>query len=337
MKKYGKNAIAGLSALLLLLCSTASYAKGLAAMRPEDRIATVQKAIQEKNAKWVAGETSLSGLSFQEQQRTVGLNFQLLDVPPLPDSKLTAKAPASIDWRNDGIVAKVKNQGQCGSCWAFALTAALESYVMRVPAMPKNVELSEQVMLSCSGVGSCNGGTLDGDFLQETGLPPASYYPYAAADTECGKAKEGWQKASYKIGAWGSVSRNVEKIKTALAQYGPLPTALWVYEDLMHYKSGIYSYTSGKKLGGHAILLVGYNDAEQYFILKNSWGEKWGENGFFKVAYSELNTVVSMGLMTIAYTSNPGNTVVPSGPLSLPEVDTYSPRLMNLRKTMSAL
>jgi len=336
MKKYGKNAIAGLSALLLLLGSAASYAEGLSNLKVQDRVATVQKAIAEKNAKWVAGETSLSGLSFKEQQRAVGLNFQMLDVPPLPDSKLTAKAPASIDWRNDGIVAKVKNQGQCGSCWAFALTAALESYVMRAPAQSKNVELSEQVMLSCSGVGSCNGGTLDGDFLQETGLPPASYFGYTQQDTPCGKAKEGWQKAAYKIGSWGSINRNLDKIKTALAQYGPLPTAMWVYEDLMHYKSGVYSYTSGKKLGGHAILLVGYNDAEQCFILKNSWGEGWGEKGFFKVAYSEINTVVTMGLMSIAYTSDPNDSVFPAGRLHLQEVDTTSPRLQNTQKSLSA-
>ena len=74
-----------------------------------------------------------------------------------------------------------------------------------------------------------------------------------------------------------------------------------VYEDFMHYKSGIYSYTTGKKLGGHAILLVGYNDAESYFIVKNSWGTGWGEDGFFRIAYSEMNTVINFGLSTIAY------------------------------------
>ena len=97
------------------------------------------------------------------------------------------------------------------------------------------------------------------------------------------------------------MSKKLATIKTALIKYGPLPTAMMVYEDFMHYKTGVYSYTTGKKLGGHAILLVGYNDDGQYFILKNSWDTGWGENGFFRIAYSEMNSVVSLGLSTIAY------------------------------------
>jgi C1A family cysteine protease len=76
-----------------------------------------------------------------------------------------------------------------------------------------------------------------------------------------------------------------------------------VYEDFKHYKSGVYSYVSGKKLGGHAILLVGYDDKEQCFIVKNSWGPDWGENGFFRIAYSELDSVVGFGKNTVAYKS----------------------------------
>ncbi|MFA6584809.1 MAG: C1 family peptidase, partial [Elusimicrobiaceae bacterium] len=68
-----------------------------------------------------------------------------------------------------------------------------------------------------------------------------------------------------------------------------------------YYKSGVYSYTSGKKLGGHAILLVGYSDSGQFFIVKNSWGEDWGEKGYFKIAYSQMTNLVMFGLSTIAY------------------------------------
>ncbi|HOX23522.1 MAG TPA: C1 family peptidase [Elusimicrobiales bacterium] len=324
MNKHIKNGIAGLAALVLFMCgSGASFAKGLAGKSLNEQLDTVRKAIAQKKANWVAGETSLSNLSFEEQQRTVGLNFQLPNVPPLPENLLTSvRPPASVDWRALGVVGKVKNQGQCGSCWAFALTAGLESYVMRGPSGLREVDLSEQVMLSCSGVGSCNGGTLDGDFLIETGVPPADYFPYTAADTDCGEAKEGWKEKAYKIKTWGSVPRDLNRIKTALAQYGPVPTALWVYEDLMHYKSGVYSYTTGRKLGGHAVLLVGYNDAEHYFLAKNSWGTKWGEEGYFKVDYSQLNTVVTFGLMTIAYTSEPDKALALPTFMKLPEVDT---------------
>lgn len=310
------------AALLFMLTGT-SFGKDLDAQAVKSQIADVQKAIKEKGAKWVAGETSLSRLSIDQKKRRVGIGFKLLNVPPLRQTLSRKALPASIDWREDGAVSKVTDQGQCGSCWAFALTAALESYVMRAPGVSRDVDLSEQVMVSCSGIGSCDGGTLDGDFIRNVGIPPEKFYPYSAQNGSCEDVKEGWQQSAFKINTWGSVPKSLSAIKAALVQYGPLPTALWVYEDLMHYKSGVYSYTSGRKLGGHAILLVGYDDAEQCFILKNSWGDDWGEKGFFKVAYSEINTVVTMGLMTIAYTSDPSENNFPPVRLQLPEVDTY--------------
>jgi C1A family cysteine protease len=201
-------------------------------------------------------------------------------------------------------VTGVRNQKKCGSCWAFALTAGLESYVLRTQNKPgKDVDLSEQVMVSCSGVGSCNGGTLDADYLQSTGLPLETDYPYTATDGNCSSASPGWEKTAYKIGGWNSVSHTLASMKSALVKYGPLPTAMWVYEDFMHYKSGVYSYTTGKKLGGHAVVIVGYNDAEQYFTVKNSWGPGWGEDGFFRIAYSEITDSVGFGFSTIAYQS----------------------------------
>ncbi len=176
----------------------------------------------------------------------------------------------------------------------------MESYVMRTRKKPgANLDLSEQVLLSCSGIGSCNGGTLNGDYLHNTGLPPEADYPYTATDGTCNSAAPGWQNEAYKIDGWGSVSHSVTALKSALAKYGPLPLGMMVYEDLMHYKSGIYSYTTGKKLGGHAVLLVGYNDGGQYFTVKTSWGE----SGFFRIAYSEVSNAVTFGMGAIAYKS----------------------------------
>jgi C1A family cysteine protease len=76
---------------------------------------------------------------------------------------------------------------------------------------------------------------------------------------------------------------------------------MMVYADFMQYKSGIYSYTTGKQLGGHAVLLVGYNDDEQSFTVKNSWDTGWGEKGFFRIAYSEVTGQSSFGLSAAAY------------------------------------
>ncbi len=304
MKKNIKGFAAAF--LVLLSGSSPSFAQQALSGKADEQIAYIQALIHKTGAKWVAGETSLSNLSQEEWQARVGYNFQPLDAPPIEEPAVFGPPPAKLDWRdnNGNYVSPITDQKKCGSCWAFAMTAGLESSVMRnrnTSGAP--IDLSEQVMLSCSGVGSCDGGTLNADFLETTGLPPESFYPYTATDGACETAASGWEKAAKKIGSWGSVSKTVAAFKTALNSYGPLPTAFYVYEDFMHYKSGIYTYTTGKKLGGHAVLLVGYNDAEQYFIVKNSWGPGWGEQGFFKIAYSEMKNSVKFGLITIAYKS----------------------------------
>ncbi len=301
-----KKNIKGLAAFLVLLAgNTPSFAQQALSGGVKEQIDQVQAAILKTGAKWVAGETSLSNLSQEELQARVGYNFQPLNAPPIGDASISGTPPASLDWRdnNGNYVSAVTDQKKCGSCWAFAMTAGLESNVLRSQNTGAPVDLSEQVMLSCSGVGSCNGGTLNANFLKKTGLPPESFYPYTATDGDCATAAAGWQDQAKKIGSWGSVSKTVAAFKTALNDYGPLPTAFYVYEDFIHYKSGIYSYTTGKRLGGHAVLLVGYNDAEQYFIVKNSWNTGWGENGYFRIAYSEMKNSVSFGLSTIAYKS----------------------------------
>lgn len=267
------------------------------------QIKDVQDAIRQKGARWEAGETSVSSLSEDEWRYKVGLNFTELKGAPiggLDDRGL----PQAVDWRSNGgnYVTPVRDQKHCGGCWAFSMTGGLESYTLRATNQPgRDLNLSEQVMISCSGVGSCNGGTINPDYLTTTGLPEESVYPYTATDGTCSAAATGWQSKAYTIGAWGSVPHTVAGMKAALVKYGPLPTAFMVYEDLMHYKSGVYSYTTGKKLGGHAVLLVGYDDANQCFIVKNSWNTGWGEAGFFRIAYSELNSPVSFGISTVAY------------------------------------
>ena len=107
--------------------------------------------------------------------------------------------------------------------------------------------------------------------------------------------------------SWADVtgtSPTVSAIRDALVSYGPLVTTMDVYDDFFSYVSGVYSHTTGDNAGGHAVLIVGYNDAGQYFIVKNSWGAGWGESGYFKIAYSELGTVVNFGDYTLRYTGS---------------------------------
>lgn len=277
------------------------------ASRSEDgsraRLRSVQDAIRAGGARWTAGETSVSGLHESEWHKLVGLDATPPTGPQAPEPPVKW-LPRAVDWRDNGgnFVTPPKQQGGCGSCWSFAMTGALESYVLRKRNTPgADLDLSEQVYVSCSSVGSCNGGVLFPLFLVREGLPPESAYPYAETNGSCADAKPGWEKQAHKIDGWGMVWPSLSKIKAALAHYGPLPTSMQVYSDFMDYKSGVYTRVGGKRLGGHAVLLVGYNDDEEYFIVKNSWGTGWGENGFFRIDYSQMHSLVIFGLTTVAY------------------------------------
>jgi hypothetical protein len=239
----------------------------------------------------------------------VGAEMMVMAEPPI------VGAPPSLDWRNNGgnFVTPVRNQGGCGSCWAFATTAALESSVLRAANTPGvDLNLSEQVLVSCgtsggTDAGSCAGGVIQyaSNYIRDTGLPVESCYPYTGTDGSCGSACGTYNTSTYRIVSWADVtgtSPTVSAIRDALVSYGPLVTTMDVYDDFFSYVNGVYSHTTGDYAGGHAVLIVGYSDAGQYFIVKNSWGGSWGESGYFKIAYSELGTVVDFGDYTLRYT-----------------------------------
>lgn len=285
-----------------------------------DEVSQVRAAIAAKQANWQAGENSMTQLSPAERRARLGLKKQ--DLPVGAEMMVMAEppivgAPPSLDWRNNSgnFVTPVRNQGGCGSCWAFATTAALESSVLRAENTPGiDLNLSEQVLISCGSsggndAGSCSGGYISyaSDYIRNTGLPLETCYPYTGGDGSCGSACASYQTSTYQIVSWGYVtttSPTVTAIRDALVSYGPLVTTMDVYEDFYSYSSGVYSYATGAYEGGHAVLIVGYSDAGQYFIVKNSWGASWGESGYFKIAYSELGTVVNFGDYTLRYTGS---------------------------------
>ena len=291
----------------ILLCNSFSYASTLD---------SIQAAINKKGALWRAAENPTASLPAEAQKRLLGLKRQ----GQSPEAEARGKQsgalisqtalPSSFDWRNyqgKNYVSSIKNQEGCGSCWALASIAALESKVMitfNQPGLP--IDLSEQTLVSCTGFGGCAGGYLNdpANFLEATGIGRESCYAYTSFDETCA-LPQGCSSEAFKISAWywivGDTVASADDIKNALFTYGPLVTTFIVYEDFYYYSYGVYSYVYGETMGNHAVLLVGWDDASEAFIVKNSWGPDWGEDGYFKIAYAELSGYSEFGMETVAY------------------------------------
>jgi C1A family cysteine protease len=316
----------GQSIFSLLLCFFFLFVLSLPVLAAMPEVEGIREQIRNKGARWISEETSITKLPMEHRQKRLGLFKGLTSIPEgtplLKSSPSVAAGTTDLNYNASpyDYVTPIRDQGDCGSCWAFATTAALESQVLKTTrATPASVNLAEQVLLSCSGAGSCDGGYIDSasDFIRGTGLPPDTCFPYTATDNKCANAAcPYWQNQTDAIKSWQWVtttSPTVAALKNALLTYGPLVTTMNVYSDFYSYAGGVYSYVSGSYQGGHAVEIIGYDDANQCFIVKNSWGTDWGESeagavktrGFFRIAYSELNNEnVQFGYYTIAYTGS---------------------------------
>jgi len=257
----------------------------------EDReVEAIQDAIRIEKLPWLAAATPLSFMSREQRLRRLG--GRLSEVPvfvPAEHFPRQLALPAALDWRDhDGNwISSVKDQGDCGSCWAFATTGLLEAMVKISKNMSQDVNLSEQMLLSCSRAGDCEFGGYEykaAEYIRRTGIPNESCYPYTATDASCNPCA-GWASRVVRIASWKWVSASSAGIENAL-QIGPVTSWMAVYSDFYHYRSGVYQPTAGAtNLGGHFVVVVGYNHAERYWICKNSWGAGWGESGFFRIRW----------------------------------------------------
>jgi hypothetical protein len=124
------------------------------------------------------------------------------------------------------------------------------------------------------------------NYLIETGVPDEGCYPdpHRAFDYPF-KSLEGWEDRTVKITEWGWINHDIESIKNALIEYGPLVLCMYYGEDFYYYRGGVYEYRWERRVGGHVVTIVGYDDSNQCWILKNSWGTSWGEEGWFRLSY----------------------------------------------------
>ncbi len=250
----------------------------------DKKIKALKEKIKEKGYSFKIGRTRVSHIPLK---KLCGLKkIKDWEKKGKFDKGIRAKKealPSSFDWRTSGKVTPVKDQGSCGSCWDFATLGSYEGAV--AVFLNKLVDLSEQYLLDCNSHGySCDGGWWVFDDLTN-GIPLESCYPYKASVESC---KQTCPK-NYPLSEWYYVGKTagvprINDIKGAIYDHGPVAVAVHVNSYFQHYTGGIFdACTSGSV--NHGVVLVGWNDNGKYWILKNSWGTGWGENGYMKIKY----------------------------------------------------
>ncbi|XP_021958858.2 cathepsin L1 [Folsomia candida] len=243
-------------------------------------------------------ETVQQFTGYKKSNKTKG--FSSLATPQKPPlAKKWSTPPASLDWRTYKMVSPVKNQAGCGSCVFFATTGTHESS----HALFHNgeiLDLSEQELIDCArgdGNNGCQGGTFVPTFkyLTSTGQSLEAEYAYTGSDSD------GWDQAECKAaglnhpskltGWWPVKPATDEKaLLTAVANYGPVSVAICVNDDFVRYKRGVLD-TDCNCGRNHAVVVVGYGSegGKDFWIVKNSWGEGFGEGGYIKMRRNKKN------------------------------------------------
>ena len=301
----------------------------------DEKILAVQEYIKKNNLSWTAGKTSVSNLTPAAYATLRGLKHPATgESYPVRSIMSTASLsmitlPESFDWRDNGgnWTTPIRDQGYCGSCWAFGSTATFESFWKRIYNTPDiNPDFAEQYLVSCdSDDYGCDGGDnwALGYFVNKTGRSGGvgtvveSDYTYTGTDTTC---KDLTGKTRYTVpegGSWSHLAGDcvidsVDNTKQAIYTYGPVNAYIYATDNFMDYTSGIFEDPSWIDGGpcdtNHVVDLVGWGHDpvknKDYWIVKNSWGAYWGEDGWFRIYTDQCR--IGEGVAYLAY---PGSIV----------------------------
>ena len=267
---------------------------------------SVNKEIQRKSGAWTAEINKFSDMTLEEKKNYLGLILaekekQSFEKPgPKIEYRKDGSLPDFFDWRDQhgaNYITPVKNQGSCGSCWAFGVVATLEGEARAYYNNPNlDIDLSEQDLVSCCEdcfpVDGCSGGVSENAFehVISNDLVQEECFPYVANPIPCNLCDapiDSWKISGFNW--FDYYNTDINEVKRTIIDYGPVEAHLGVYGDFYSYGEGIYQHTSGDFVGGHAVVIVGYGtyDGIDYWIVKNSWGETWGEDGYFRIEVTD--------------------------------------------------
>ncbi|GKB50008.1 low-temperature-induced cysteine proteinase-like protein [Tanacetum coccineum] len=226
--------------------------------------------------------------------------------------------PESVDWREKGAVASVKDQGSCGSCWAFSTTGAVEGINQIVTG--DMIAVSEQELVDCdtSYNQGCNGGLMDYAFqfiIKNGGIDTEEDYPYTGRDGKCDATRKNAKVVS--IDGYEDVPVNDESALQKAVSNQPIAVAIEAGgREFQFYTSGIFTGSCGTDLD-HGVLAVGYGseNGKDYWIVKNSWGAEWGESGYLKMERNIADKAGKCGIaMEASYPTKTGQNPPNPGP-----------------------
>lgn len=290
---------------------------------------------------WTAGPSKFKGWSLSSIKRLMGVPVEHIGKPtslPLREHVVNvADIPDNFDsrtnWPNCPTIQEVRDQGSCGSCWAFGAAEAMSDRICIASSGKNNYHISaEDLVDCCSSCGDgCNGGYPEAawEYFEQTGLVTGGNFnskegclPYTIASCDhhvngtlppcqgeqptpkcTKKCIDGYttpysQDKHFGASAY-SVGRKMAQIQTEIMTNGPVEGAFTVYADFLSYKTGVYKHTTGAELGGHAIKVLGWGveNSVPYWLVANSWNVEWGDKGFFKIFRGKNECGIESGMV----------------------------------------
>jgi len=264
--------------------------------------------VEEHNMLFAEGKTTFNlemnhfaDLTSEEFKEQMGIAPRAENIPPIctPAPASTTTPPAEMDWRPKGYVTEVKNQGRCGSCWAFSTVGSLEGAWFK--AKNELVSLSEQNLVDCAGgeYGNhgCHGGLMDFGFTyieKNGGIDTEASYPYTSGNGKEGVCQFDKKNVGATLTSCYNIARGSEAdLEAAVGSIGPISVAIDAgHKSFQLYKSGVYvnPLCSSTKLD-HGVLAVGYGTqaGSAFWTVKNSWSAAWGMDGYIMMAKDHRN------------------------------------------------